>query len=405
VQVTGDRAVLDELVPFLAERVLGVGEEDLFSAPASTEQGATLYEHCVRALQAGTTSGPHGLPTMRGGDWNDGMNHVGHEGRGESIWLAWFLARTLQDFAPLALARGDRERASWCGREVSRLGRAIEQHGWDGDWYRRAYFDDGTPIGSRQNEECSIDAIAQSWAVISGIADPDRAARALRASEERLVREADRLICLLSPPFQHTVPDPGYIQAYPPGIRENGGQYTHGVLWTVVALAQLGEGDRAYRLLSLLNPITHADHPELTRRYRVEPYVVAADIYASPEHPGRGGWTWYTGSAGWFYRAIVESVLGVRRRGQSLELSPCIPSSWPGFELAYRTGATTYRIRVSNPERVSTGVLRVEVDGKLAADGRIQLADDGASHEVLIVLGQAEHARSIRQRPMGRLGS
>ncbi len=405
VRITGDRAILDESLPFLTERSLGPGEEDLFSSPGVSEIKASLYEHCVRALDVGATSGPHGLPTMRGGDWNDGMNRVGHEGKGESVWLAWFLAKTLGEFAPIALVRGDREREKWCKEQLSRLARAVDEHAWDGQWYRRGYFDDGTPLGSRDNSECSIDAIAQSWSVIAGIGDPERAATAVAASEARLVDAEDKLMKLLAPPFEHTRPDPGYIQSYPRGIRENGGQYTHGVLWTVLALTLLGAGDRAGALLALLNPIRHGDTPEGIQRYRVEPYVVAADVYSDSGHKGRGGWTWYTGSAGWMYRIVLEHVLGVRRRGNTLAMAPCIPSHWPSFEVNYRYGQAEYRISVDNPDQVSQGVVRLEIDGKVSSEGYVRLVDDGLAHDVRVTLGRVLPARLARASVAGGRGS
>jgi cyclic beta-1,2-glucan synthetase len=405
VRFTGDRGVLDESIPFLTERVLAPGEEDLFSSPAVSESRASLYEHCTRALDVGSTSGPHELPTMRGGDWNDGMNRVGQHGQGESVWLAWFLARTLLDFAPIAQARGDEARAGRCRQQISRLTRALEKSAWDGEWYRRAYFDDGTPLGSKQNEECSIDAIAQSWAVIAGIGDRERAAQAVSAAESHLIRQRDRLMCLLDPPFQHASPDPGYIRAYPPGIRENGGQYTHGVLWTIQALTLLREGDRAGALLELLNPVHHADSPEAVQRYRVEPYVVAADVYAGNEHAGRGGWTWYTGSAGWMYRIALERVLGVRRLGKTLSIAPCVPSHWARYELHYRYLSATYHVTVDNPQRVSYGVVQLELDGKLVREGYVRLVDDGKTHELRVTLGNSEVVVPQSQRdPRFRAG-
>jgi cyclic beta-1,2-glucan synthetase len=404
VRFTGDRAVLDEAVPFLTERVLSTGEEDLFSAPAVSESRASLYEHCTRALEVGTTSGPRDLPTMRGGDWNDGMNRVGQHGQGESVWLAWFLARTLLDFAPLAQARGDQERSAWCRQQIARLTRAVETSGWDGEWYRRAYFDDGTPLGSAQNSECSIDAIAQSWAVIAGIGDRERAAQAVSASEARLIREREQLMCLLDPPFQHASPDPGYIRAYPPGIRENGGQYTHGVLWTVQALTLLREGDRAGALLRLLNPVHHGDTPESVQRYRVEPYVVAADVYGGSEHAGRGGWTWYTGSAGWMYRIALERVLGLRRTGKTLSIAPCVPSDWARYEIRYRYLSTSYHVTVENPLRVSCGVVQLQLDGQALREGYVRLVDDGKTHEVRVLLGNSEVVQEAQRDSRFRAG-
>jgi len=396
VRMTGDRAILDEQVPFLMERELKPGEEDLFSAPPVSSERASLYEHCCRAIRAGTTAGKHGLPLMRSGDWNDGMNRVGHEGRGESVWLAWFLAKTLAEFAQVARLVGDRERETAFLSDAKRIARAVDEHGWDGEWYRRASFDDGTWLGSRANAECAIDAIAQSWAVIAGVGDPERAASAVAASEARLIVPSQRVMKLLTPAFERTRPDPGYIQSYPAGIRENGGQYTHGVLWTAMALALLGAGDRAGELLGLLNPIHHADTPDGVERYRVEPYVVAADVYGGSGYPGRGGWTWYTGSAGWMYRIGVEYVIGLRRRGRTLAITPCIPSSWPSFEVDYRYGTATYHIVVENPERVSQGVIRLEIDGQRTHDGYVRLESDGRLHEVRVTLGRVLQSRASR---------
>ncbi len=398
VRVTGDRAIWDEELPFLSERELAVGEDDLFGSPR-VGGSASLYEHCERAVVRGTTQGPHGLPLMGAGDWNDGMNRVGHAGRGESVWMAWFLAKVLSDFAEVAAERGNAERASWCRNEIRRLAGAVDEHAWDGSWYRRAYFDDGAPLGTHSDSECRIDALAQSWAVISGIARPDRAALAVSKSEELLIREEPRTMLLLWPPFEHHAHDPGYIQAYPPGIRENGGQYTHGVLWTLQALCALGEGDRAGRLLTLLNPIQHARTREAAERYRVEPYVVAADIYSASGWDGRGGWTWYTGSAAWMYRITLEYVLGVSRRDDHLRVNPCIPRGWRSFDIEYRFGESTLAIHVENPEGVATGVRRVEVDGLLVEDGRIPLSSHVGRRSVRVLMGRGTSDRPAVPRP------
>jgi cyclic beta-1,2-glucan synthetase len=323
------------------------------------------------------------------GDWNDGMNRVGREGRGESVWLGWFLHATLREFAPVAESRGDQARAAAWREHAGALKASLEAEAWDGDWYRRAYFDDGTPLGSAKSEECRIDSIAQSWAVISGAAEPQRAARAMAAVEEHLIRRDEGLMVLLAPPFDHTALEPGYIKGYPPGIRENGGQYTHAALWSVIAFATLGEGDKAYGLFSLLNPINHANTRANADRYKVEPYVVAADVYAERAHVGRGGWTWYTGSAGWMYRAGLEWLLGFRVRGEFLHLDPCIPRGWPRFEIAFQYRSARYEITVENPRGISRGVSSVEVDGAspAAGGGPIRLTDDGATHSVRVVLG------------------
>jgi cellobiose phosphorylase len=386
VRATGDTALLDEQAPFLEERELRQDEDDLFNSPRPTTETASIYEHCVRALSRGTTAGPNGIPKMGTGDWNDGMNRVGKDGVGESIWLGWFLVRTLKDFEPIAQARGDQARAETCRRDAERVLGAVEAHGWDGAWYRRAYYDDGTPIGSHQNEDCRIDAIAQSWSVIAG-GDPARSRQALESSLGELVEEEHRLMRLLVPPFTHLENDPGYIRSYPDGVRENGGQYTHGVLWTVQALCLLGDGERAHHLFSLLNPVSHATNPAEVKRYRVEPYVLAADVYASPEHMGRGGWTWYTGSASWMYRIGVEHILGLQRRGDTLHVAPCVPGSWTEFQVSYRYGKSELNLSFRNPDGVSSGVQRLELDGRELANGEVPLVDDGQRHEVTIVMG------------------
>jgi cyclic beta-1,2-glucan synthetase len=326
---------------------------------------------------------------MGTGDWNDGLNRVGREGRGESVWLGWFLHATLREFAQVADGRGEQARAAAWQRHAASLKVSLDEQAWDGDWYRRAYFDDGTPLGSAKSEECQIDSIAQSWAVISGAGEPSRAAQAMAAAAERLIHPDDGLMVLLAPPFDRTALDPGYIKGYPPGIRENGGQYTHAALWSVIAFATLGQGDQAHRLFSLLNPLTHANTRANADRYRVEPYVVAADVYAERAHLGRGGWTWYTGSAGWMYRAGLEWLLGFRVRGAFLHLDPCIPSGWPRFEIVFRHRSTRYEITVENPSGVSRGISSVEVDGACPATGLgpLRLTDDGAVHKVRVVLG------------------
>jgi cellobiose phosphorylase len=395
VEATGDDGILDELVPFLDSRVLEPAEHEVFGVPTVTAEGSKLYEHCTRALDRGTTSGPHGLPLMGGGDWNDGMNRVGEGGQGESVWVAWFLAKTLRDFARVAALRGDVERATRCAGEVTRLAEAVEAHAWDGAWYRRAYFDDGTPLGSKENDECAIDAIAQSWSVISGIGDLAHARRAMLSTDQHLVKTDDRMILLFAPPFEQTAHDPGYIKAYPAGLRENGGQYTHGLLWSVLAQTLLGDGDRAGALFDLLNPVRLATTPEQVARYRVEPYVVAADIYAAPGHVGRGGWTWYTGSAAWMYRIGVESILGVTRHGASLRVAPCIPSSWPRYEVTYRHGQSRYRIVVENPHGLCRGVPQIEMDGAVLRSATIPLLGDGRDHEVRVVLGEQPRAELV----------
>jgi cyclic beta-1,2-glucan synthetase len=389
VATSGDRAVLDEPVAFLEGQKLAPGEHDAYFQPMLAEERASLFEHCARALDQSLAFGPHGLPLIGTGDWNDGMNRVGEHGKGESVWLGWFLHATLTAFAPLAKARAEDARAEKWLSHAAALQASLERDGWDGEWYRRGYFDDGTPLGASASDECRIDSIAQSWAVISGAADPARARRAMAAVEEHLIRPADGLALLFTPPFERTPLDPGYIKGYPPGIRENGGQYTHAAAWSVIALAALGQGDKAAALFSLLNPINHASTRADVQRYKVEPYVVAADIYSVPPHRGRGGWTWYTGSSGWLYRAGIESILGFRLQGTSLLLDPVIPTSWPRFEITFKHGASRYDITVENPQRVSRGVARATLDGTPLPDApaRVPLMDDGAVHTVRVILG------------------
>jgi cyclic beta-1,2-glucan synthetase len=388
--VTGDVAVLDEQVPFLDGPALEPHEhETFFQASPSEEEEGTLFEHCARALDKSLAVGSHGLPLIGGGDWNDGMNRVGAAGRGESVWLGWFLHATIAAFAPFAEARGDRARAAAWHEHAVVLRSALERDGWDGDWYRRGFYDDGSLLGSASSDECRIDSIAQSWAVISGAADLVRATRAMAAVDEHLVRREDALVVLFTPPFDRTTRDPGYIKGYPPGIRENGGQYTHAAIWSAIAFAMLGDGDKAMELFSLLNPIHHASSRTTTHRYKVEPYVISADIYSEPPHVGRGGWTWYTGSAAWMYRAGIEWILGLRVQGTTLVVDPCIPKAWPSFEIDFRHGSARYQITVENPDGVNRGVTTVELDGRSLASAsvRIPLVDDGATHRLRVVLG------------------
>jgi cellobiose phosphorylase len=387
VTATGDAALLDEPVPFLKSPVLRPDQEEDFNLPAVSEQTGTVYEHCVRALEHGYRLGPHGLPLMGTGDWNDGMNKVGAGGEGESVWNGWFFVSVLKAFAELAGRRGDTARAAWCHERAQALRAALEANAWDGAWYRRAYFDDGTPLGSAQNDECQIDAIPQAWAVISGAADPSRAQRAMAAVEERLVRPDGKLIQLFDPPFDKGALQPGYIKGYVPGIRENGGQYTHGATWVVLAVALQGRGDRALELWNMLDPIYHATTPSEVQRYKVEPYVVCADVYGAGPHVGRGGWTWYTGSASWLYRVALEAILGLRLTGDTLRVEPCVPRGWPGYEITYRHRSATYRIRVENAAGTGHGVRSVTVDGRTAEAGAVPLRDDGREHDVRVTLG------------------
>ena len=387
-RTTEDREVLDEPIPWLEGAQLTDKQQDAYFEPAVSDDRATLFEHCARALDRSLDMGSHGLPLFGAGDWNDGMNRVGHEGRGESVWLGWFLLLNLREFAWIADLRAEGRRAARWRTTAASLQASLEREGWDGEWYRRGYFDDGTPLGSAANDECRIDSISQSWAVLSGAGSMVRARRAMESVERHLVQSADRLLLLLTPPFNRTPLDPGYIKGYPPGIRENGGQYTHAAIWSVMAFADLGDGDKAAELFQLLNPIYHAISRADVRKYKVEPYTVAADIYSVPPHVGRGGWTWYTGAAGWLHRAGLERILGFRKEGSALRIDPCIPRGWKGFEITYRHGRTLYRISVENPRGVCRGVSLIRLDGTLLqAEALIPLSDDGREHQVQVVLG------------------
>jgi len=382
VRVTGDQGILDEIVPFLKAPLLRPGQEEDFRVPEQSEQSASLYDHCLRAIENGMRWGVHGLPLMGTGDWNDGMNRVGSEGKGESVWAGWFFLTIARDFATICDARGDVERASRFRSETEKLRRNIEESSWDGGWYRRAYFDDGRPLGSVENDECRIDSLPQSWAVISGAGNKERAREAMQAVDTHLVKADDKMVLLFTPPFDHGDLQPGYIKGYLPGIRENGGQYTHAALWVAQAFALLGDGDRAEAVLDMLNPIRHTGDAKAIERYRLEPYVVAADVYSQPPHKGRGGWSWYTGSAGWFYRVVMETLLGFELSGSKLRLQPRLPKDWPGFELTYRFKRSTYRIRV---EQVAKGVTaQYRLDGNVLDEPAVSLVDDARPHELVI---------------------
>lgn len=370
IRVTGDASVLDEQVPFVTGRHVRPDEHDVFYVPGTLPKTASLYDHCRLAIERGTTSGAHGLPLMGTGDWNDGMNLVGAGGVGESIWLAWFLIQVLNDFAELTETR-DAGDAQALRERAKRIASSIDANAWDGDWYVRAYYDDGSTLGSHSNFEARIDSIAQSWAVITGAGDPGRARRAMESVNQFLVKDEEKLVMLFTPPFDTSPQMPGYIKGYPAGVRENGGQYTHGSLWSALAWARLGDGDQAERLLNIMNPVHHGSNPD---KYLVEPYVIAADIYSIPERAGMGGWTWYTGSASWMYRIWLEEVLGFHLNGSRLTIKPVLPSSWPGYKLRYRFGTSTYAIEVK----------RGEGDGTASGQTVVDLVDDGAEHAVLV---------------------
>ncbi|MFM9882172.1 MAG: GH36-type glycosyl hydrolase domain-containing protein [Burkholderiales bacterium] len=382
VEVTGDADVLDAMCPYLESRSLKDGEETLYEAPQAATEAGTLYEHCTRALRRGLTPrGTRGLPLMGAGDWNDGMNLVGVGGSGESVWLAFFLIAVLKRFVPLAQARADTDFAQRCAAEAAALAARVEATSWDGRWYQRATFDDGTALGSADNAECRIDSIAQSWAVLSGAAPEARARLAMDSVHELLVKPHARVVQLIDPPFDRSQPSPGYIQRYPPGVRENGGQYTHAAVWAAMAFAALGDADRAWQLFVLLAPTHHGASPADIATYKLEPYVIAGDVYAFSPHAGRGGWSWYTGSAGWMYQFIVESLLGLERRGNQLRVRPLLPKSWPGFDMSYRFGSTRFEITCRAGEAAADAV-----DGVAADDEWITLADDGKTRTVALVV-------------------
>jgi cellobiose phosphorylase len=389
VGMTGDTGVLDERVPFLTARPLRDDEESNYDLPHVSDDLGTLYEHAIRALDHGLRFGEHGLPLMGCGDWNDGMNLVGQHGKGESVWLGFFLFQVLTQFAALARQRGDAVLADRYTVEAGRLRGNIEAHGWDGQWYRRAYFDDGTPLGSAANPECQIDAISQSWSVLSGAGTQERTNVALESVDRRLVRRDTRLILLLDPPFDKSDLNPGYIKGYVPGVRENGGQYTHSAIWTVMAAAAMGNSAQAWELFRLINPISHGATPAEISTYRVEPYVVAADICGVDPNTGRGGWTWYTGSAGWMYRLIVESLLGLHLEVNKLRITPCLPVEWTKFQIHYRYRETFYHITVHN-NVADAAVGRVALDGVELSDDFITLVDDGRDHEIELEMRPSE---------------
>jgi cyclic beta-1,2-glucan synthetase len=388
VRTTGDVGILKVEVPFLNAPPLTEDQHEVFSMPEVAIERSTLFEHCRRATDRGLTIGPHGLPLIGTGDWNDGMNLVGAGGKGESVWLGWFLSDLLQGMAELSELLQQSDLGKTYQDKRSALIQRVEQAGWDGEWYLRGTFDDGSPLGSAANSEARIDSLPQSWAWLSGAADPVRADQALESAWRHLVREDEGLVLLFKPPFDISEPSPGYIKGYPPGVRENGGQYTHAALWMAMAMARKGDGERAVKLMRMLNPIEHARDAEAVWKYGVEPYVVAADVYRLPGRIGHGGWSWYTGSAPWMYRAWVEEVLGLQVRGGEMRINPVIPATWPGFSLSYRHGESIYSIQVENPDGCQRGVIRVEMDGKRLTDGVIHLELGLVKHQVVVRMGE-----------------
>lgn len=386
IERSGDEEILEEMIGFLEDEPLKEDEDERYSIPFSSLEQGSVYEHCIRAIERGLRFGEHGLPLIGSGDWNDGFSRIGPKGKGESVWLGWFLYLTLIRFAGVCDRHQDLERGDRYRHIAKELQQNMELHGWDGGWYRRAYFDDGTPLGSSQNPECQIDAIAQSWSVISGAAKTTRAKDAMLALEHYLWRKEEGILLLLTPPFDKFIPNPGYIKGYVPGVRENGGQYTHGAAWAILAYTSLGEGDKAGELFQMLSPIHHARTEHEVNRYKVEPYVMAADVYATYPHVGRGGWTWYTGAAGWMYQAGLEGILGFTRQGDKLFLKPCIPSRWTGFRLTYRYHSTQYEIIVENPRARMTGCQSITFDGDNLQEPVISLKDDSLVHTVRLIL-------------------
>ena len=385
ISATGDNSILDESIFFINDRPVNIEEDSYYDLPARSQETASLYEHCVRAIKRGLRFGEHGLPLMGSGDWNDSMNLVGIKGKGESVWLGFFLYEVLTQFAKIASLRGDTSFSEHCQKEASELRLNIEQHGWDGLWYRRAYFDNGAILGSAKNKECRIDSIVQSWAVLSGAGNAGRSHLAMEALSQHLIRSDIGIVQLLEPPFDKAGLNPGYIKGYVPGVRENGGQYTHGAIWAAMAFAKLRDNRRAWEIMTMINPINHASSPEAMATYKVEPYVVAADIYALVPHAGRGGWTWYTGSAGWMYRLIVESLLGLRREENKLSFTPCLPADWKGFGIHYRYGKAIYHIDFTR-EPYGEKEMKVILDGVKQKEKMILLVDDGIEHKVDVII-------------------
>jgi cyclic beta-1,2-glucan synthetase len=390
VRVTGDVSILREMVGFLDAPVLERDQHESLQVPGRASERASLFEHCQRAVSRGHTVGPHGLPLMGTGDWNDGMNLVGAGGKGESVWLAWFLVDVLKDMAEMSEHMGRLDLRLSYHRDRNALIEHVEGFAWDGEWYLRATFDDGTPLGSSTNEEARIDSLPQSWAWLSDAADKGRACKALESAWKHLVREDEGLVLLFEPPFDRTMPSPGYIKGYPPGVRENGGQYTHAAIWLAMAMARSGDGTRAANMMRMLNPIEHARDPESVWRYGVEPYVVAADVYRLPGRIGKGGWSWYTGSAAWMYRVWVEEILGLHVRGETMWITPVIPGWWDGYQMSYRHGEAVYEIQVENPEHCERGTSWVHMDGQRMTGGLIPLGRDSVKHRIVVRMGNPE---------------
>jgi cyclic beta-1,2-glucan synthetase len=380
---TADEAVLDEQVNFLEGRLLTPEEESYYDLPIQSTKTGSLYEHCVAAIKHGLKYGKNGLPFIGTGDWNDGYDKVGNHGKGESVWMAFFLYEILNRFAPMAILQKDQAFADKCLKEAQKLKRNIDKNAWDGEWYTRAWFDNGSPLGSSNSPECKIDSIAQSWSVLSGGGDTEKAVTAMESSYKLLVQKDTRIIQLLEPPFDKSDLNPGYIKGYVPGVRENGGQYTHAAIWMIIAFARLGNNERVWQLLEMINPVNHGKTPGSIATYKVEPYVLAADVYAMSPHAGRGGWTWYTGSAGWMYRLIIESFIGLQKEGNRLKFVPCVPKDWESFKVQYRYKKTSYQIVYT--QKSGVGEMIITLDAKEEMSGIVTLIDDGLDHEIGII--------------------
>jgi cellobiose phosphorylase len=385
VVATGDTGILDEYIYFLEGHPVKPEEDSYYDLPNRSEEKGTLYEHCKRSILHALRFGNHGLPLIGTCDWNDGMNKVGNQGKGESVWLGFFLFDVLTQFIRIAQVGNDYEFVEICKNTAKIIQRHIEKNAWDGEWYRRAYFDDGSPLGSANNDECQIDSISQSWAVLSEAGNPDHARIAMESVNKRLVRREHSLVQLLDPPFDKSDLNPGYVKGYLPGVRENGGQYTHAAIWVAMAFSKLGDSNKAWEITSMINPINHARSFDEVARYKVEPYIIASDVYALPPHIGRGGWTWYTGSAAWMYRLILESLLGFRLQTDKLFIEPCIPSEWVSFKVLYRYRETIYRIMVTQQQDENTKLTLV-VDGVQCHDKFIRLVDNHQEHVVEVKL-------------------
>ncbi len=381
---TGDQSILDESISFIDGPVLTHEQEDLYIHPTISELKTSLYDHCVRAIDRSLKTGTHGLPLMGAGDWNDGMNKVGMEGSGESVWVGWFLSKILNDFSLICEERNDLDRKNQYLEHAKKLVQSIETNAWDGNWYLRAFFDDGSPLGSSKNDECKIDSLTQSWSVLTSLGKYDRQTMAMSEVANKLVLKKERLCLLFTPPFKNTLMNPGYIKGYPPGIRENGGQYTHAAIWTAMAFSRLKDIDNAFEILSNINPVNRTKSYHGIQLYRVEPYVLSADIYFGKNYSGRGGWSWYTGSSSLYYQAALEYILGMKKEGEFLSFTPCIPSSWKKYEITYKYHSTIYHIEVKNQLALTNGIITVEQDNQECPDGKLKLVDDGREHQVVV---------------------